>query len=67
MGCKIKEEEQEGDLFRKENFKESLFHVLYVKGREQKADTEIYSLSYSRFLVFFNHLLSWRSKLVQQN
>lgn len=67
MGCKIKEEEQEGDLFRKENFKESLFHVLYVKGREQKADTEIYSLSYSGFLVLFNHLLSWRSKLVQQN
>lgn len=42
MGCKIEEEkkkkEQEGHLFRRENFKESLFHVLYVKGREQKAD-----------------------------
>lgn len=49
MGCKIKEE-QEGQLFRKENFKESLFHVLYVKGREQKADTAIYSLSYSGVL-----------------
>lgn len=36
MGCKIKEEEQEGHFFRKENFKESLFHVLYVKGRGKK-------------------------------
>lgn len=66
MGCKIKEE-QEGHLFRKENFKESLFHVLCVKEREQKADTAIYSLSYSGFLVFFNHLLSWGSNLIQQN
>lgn len=45
MGCKIKEGEQEGHIFRKEKFKESLFHVLYVKGREQKADAAIYSLS----------------------
>lgn len=33
MGCKIKEEEQKGHLYRKENFKEYFFHVLYVKGR----------------------------------
>lgn len=50
MRCKIKEE-QEGQLFRKENFKESSFHVLYVKGREQKADIAIYSLSL--FFWFF--------------
>lgn len=41
MGCKIKEGEEEGHIFRKENFKESLFHVLYVKEREQKADCNI--------------------------
>lgn len=41
MGYNIKEEEWEGHIFRKENFKEPLFHVLSVKGRDQKANSNV--------------------------
>lgn len=50
-----------------ENFKGSLLYVVYVEGRDQKANTTTYSLNYSFFLFFFKHLLCWGSTPVQQN